>query len=112
MHKYHDVRRHYFLLFIVALLSKIKMSSSSNYFYIVIRSHFEIWHLTLTPQSQCFYHIEIGQLIPIAEQFTGFYQYVKRVRIRSFYGPFFPAFGLNTERYVVSLRIQSECGKI
>ena len=29
-----------------------------------------------------------------------------------FSGPHFPAFGLNTERYEVSLRIQSECGKI
>ena len=27
-------------------------------------------------------------------------------------GPHFPAFGLNTERYGVSLRIQSECGKM
>ena len=29
-----------------------------------------------------------------------------------FSGPYFPAFGLNKERYSVSLRIQSECGKI
>ena len=29
-----------------------------------------------------------------------------------FSGLYFPAFGLNTERYGVSLRIQSECGKI
>ena len=29
-----------------------------------------------------------------------------------FSGPYFPAFGLNMERYSVSLRIQSECGKI
>ena len=29
-----------------------------------------------------------------------------------FSGPYFPAFGLNTERYSVSLHIQSECGKI
>ena len=36
----------------------------------------------------------------------------KRVRIRSYSGPYFPAFGLSTERYGVSLRIQSECGKI
>ena len=28
-----------------------------------------------------------------------------------FSGPYFPAFRLNTKRYVVSLRIQSECGK-
>ena len=38
--------------------------------------------------------------------------YVKRVRIRSYSGPYFPALGLNTERYPISLRIQSECGKI
>ena len=29
-----------------------------------------------------------------------------------FSDPYFPAFGLNTERYSVSLRIQSECGTI
>ena len=29
-----------------------------------------------------------------------------------FSGPYFPAFGLNMERYFVSLRIQSECWKI
>ena len=40
------------------------------------------------------------------------YHYVKSVRIRSFSGPCFPAFGLNTERYEVYLRTQSECGKI
>ena len=39
-------------------------------------------------------------------------QYVKSVRIRSYSGPHFPAFGLNTERYGVSLCIDSECGKI
>ena len=27
-------------------------------------------------------------------------------------GPYFPSFELNTERHLVSLRIQSECGKI
>ena len=35
---------------------------------------------------------------------------VKSVRIRSYSGPHFPAFGLNTDR--VSLRIHSECGKM
>ena len=34
------------------------------------------------------------------------------VRIRSFSGPYFPAFGLTTERYSVSLQIKSQCGKI
>ena len=37
---------------------------------------------------------------------------VKRVHIWSYSGPHFPAFGLNTERYGVSLRILSECGKM
>ena len=36
---------------------------------------------------------------------------MKSVRIRSFSGPYFPAFGLNTGSYFVSLRIQSECEK-
>ena len=34
------------------------------------------------------------------------------MRIWSFSGPHFPVFGLNTETYGVSLRIQSERGKI
>ena len=37
---------------------------------------------------------------------------VKSVCIRSFSGPYFPAVGLNRERYGVSLRIQPESGKI
>ena len=37
---------------------------------------------------------------------------MKSVHIRSYSRPYFPSFGLNTERYSVSLRIQSECGKI
>ena len=37
---------------------------------------------------------------------------VKSIRIRSFSGPDFPAFGLNTERYRLFFRIQHECGKI
>ena len=37
---------------------------------------------------------------------------VNSVRIRSFSGPDFPAFGLNTEIYRVNLRIQSKCEKM
>ena len=37
---------------------------------------------------------------------------MKSVRARSFSGPHFFAFGLNKARYGLSLRIQSECGKI
>ena len=37
---------------------------------------------------------------------------VRGVRIRTYFGPYFPEFELHTERYGVSLRIHSECGKI
>ena len=36
---------------------------------------------------------------------------LKSVRMGSYSGPHSPAFGLNTKRYGVSLRIQSEFGK-
>ena len=36
----------------------------------------------------------------------------KSVYILSYSGPHFPAFGLNTEKYSLSLLIQAECGKI
>ena len=36
---------------------------------------------------------------------------MKSVRIRSYSGPHFPAFGLNTERYGITEKdVQSECG--
>ena len=37
---------------------------------------------------------------------------VENVRVWSYSGPYFPAFPLKTERYSVSLCIQSKCGKI
>ena len=37
---------------------------------------------------------------------------VRGVRIRSYSGPYSPAVGLNTERYGVCRRIQSECEKM
>ena len=37
---------------------------------------------------------------------------IKTPERRSYSGPYFPAFGLNAERYKTCLRIQSECGKI
>ena len=37
---------------------------------------------------------------------------IKNARIRSYSGPNFPGFGLNPEKYSVSLRILSECRKI
>ena len=42
----------------------------------------------------------------------GTLHYVKSIRIGSYSGPHFPAFTLNTERYGVSHRMQSEHGKM
>ena len=57
----------------------------------------------------------IAKIIGVAVYFTcnmRIMHRVKSVHIRSYSSPFFPAFGLNTERYGVSLRIQSECRKM
>ena len=48
----------------------------------------------------------------LASRYLATWNCVKSVRIRSYSGPYFPTFGLNMERYRVSLRIQSKCGKI
>ena len=59
------------------------------------------WHLTfsLTPPFKYILHINGVHC-------------VNNVRIRSYSGLLFPIFELNTERYRLSLRIQSECGKM
>ena len=55
-------------------------------------------------------HSTIHALIHLTEKISNQLHCVKSVRIRSFSGPYFPAFGLNTERK--SIYVQSECGKI
>ena len=50
--------------------------------------------------------------IPIFLRIPIFEHSVKIVLIRSYSGPNFLSFGLNTERYGVSRRIQSQCGKM
>ena len=47
-----------------------------------------------------------------SENISNVYHCVKSVRIRSYSGSHFLAFGLNTERYFVSLHIQSELEKM
>ena len=54
-------------------------------------------------------------LLPVVWSFLislGNFHFVKIVRIPSYSCPYFTTFGLNTERYGVCLRVQSECGKI
>ena len=54
----------------------------------------------------------IQDFIPLPHSHITPVHCTKNVRIRSYSGPHFPAFGLNTESYSVSLRIHSECGKM
>ena len=59
------------------------------------------------------YQTFISQLLIVNDQRLFFFKHcVKCVRIRSYSGPYFLTFGLNTEKYSVSLRIQSECAKM
>ena len=75
-----------------------------NIFFLVSILHSVLqWHFLLCSSSWC------KHIFSTAFRNT---HYVKSVRIRSHSGPYLPAFRLNTERYGVSLRIQSECGKI
>ena len=75
-----------------------------NIFFLVSILHAVLqWHFLLCSSSWC------KHIFSTAFRKT---HYVKSVRIRSHSGPYLPAFRLNTERYGVSLRTQSECGKI
>ena len=56
--------------------------------------------------------INIIKQIQIVVDLTQILHCVKGVHTQSFFGPYFPVFGLNTERYSVSLRILSECRKM
>ena len=78
-----------------------------------------LWYLTSDPgcsqliRSQDSRKYNISKWIETWISKKGFKMYcVKSVRIWSYSGPHFPAFGLNTERNGVSLRIQTECGKM
>ena len=50
--------------------------------------------------------------LPCCGNYHCCFHYVKIVRIGSFSGLYFPVYGLNIERYSISLQIQSKYGKI
>ena len=62
-------------------------------------------------------HSTIHALIHLTEKISNQLHCVKSVRIRSFSGPYFPAFGLNTERksispYSVGMRENTDQNKV
>ena len=65
-------------------------------------------------------HANIRENVFIQKNIDHIHNYVQKSfstawkvsKYRVFSGPYFPAFGLNTEIYLVNLRIQSKCGKI
>ena len=87
-------------------------SSISNISSLQVNELFEISFSNLF-LLKCFYFLHII-LVSFCFGMWDFISVhcVKSVRIRSYSGPHFPAFGLNTERYRVSLRILSECEKM
>ena len=54
--------------------------------------------------------LRIGTILRVCKYVICYYHWIKSFCIWSYSGQHFPAFGLNMERYFVSLRIQSECG--
>ena len=70
--------------------------------------------LNLTPKLSFELKFVCSSLTVTAQQVNACstWDCVKRVRIRSFSCPYFPAFGLNTERYGESHHIQSGYRKI
>ena len=61
------------------------------------------------PLKRVMFHTFVSAEATYDNMFYLMPNFVKRIRIRSFSGPYFPGFGLNTERCFVF--IQSECGK-
>ena len=59
-----------------------------------------------------FYYWYLGILLSIWSKCLLVIHCVKSIRIWSYSGPHFPEFRLKMESYGVSLRIQSECGKM
>ena len=68
----------------------------------ILVSHENIFH------TRKQYHLTFQEFIQIGLPCTAW----KVSQYGVFSGLYFPAFGLNTERFSLSLRIQSECGKI
>ena len=69
-------------------------------------------HTRKLGEISVFYAVRLYWIWSITLRLFKLHHCVKIVRIRSYFGPHFPAFGLNTERYRVSLRIQSKCDKM
>ena len=68
--------------------------------------------MVIKTPSQNFYDLRLGRRSSRYHCLYTHIHCVKKVHIRSFSGSYFPAFGLNRERYSVSFQIQSEYGKI
>ena len=83
-------------------------SEKLAYRFLVVKVHY--FHSKLLCQKPMLRQIEWGvKKGPITK--TAVFTAWKVSKYRVFFSPYFSAFGLNTERHFVSLRIQSEYGK-
>ena len=101
----HDIWQGYhFKSSFIILLKVLRLNQSSLHLQLIFLAFFSTYNL-ITPIVSSVLTVLLLPHLPLM-MFS-----LKIVRIRSYSGPHFPAFGLNTERYVVSLRIQSWCRK-
>ena len=93
-----------------------RKANQLNGFYIITFSAFNELRILISRNS-----LEKNKVKEIKQNWKGsknfdicfyvIFNCIKCVRIRSYSDPYFPAFGLNMERYSVSSRIQSKFGK-
>ena len=96
------------LILILVVLLQISFSFSEEFVEESINILLDIL-LRLIQYQTAWYECFSGVFLSLQ---SGVNHWGKSVRICIYSGPYFPAFGLNTGRYSVSLRIQSECEKI
>ena len=104
---------------LIVLTSTFKRKNNFRYLN-VFQTHYLVKSgLSLTGKLWCYVHYPDLKLLKgnllsalVCTDFIKVIHCVKSVSTRSFCGPCFPEFGLNTDISSVSLRIQSKCEKI
>ena len=93
------------------ITSSLGSAHPSNYRKCETVNSFEV--LTIVTKNSILHNLAwfLDLLLVTEKIYLCWRHYAKSVRSRSYTGPHFPAFGLTTERYSVSLRVRLECGE-
>ena len=95
-----------------SVFTNIMEASLEESLYRNVSSISEIWEGLLPPIFLSVFRVLSNIWWSLFAKIVHGYHCVKSVRIRSYSSLYFSIFGLNMERYGVSLRIQSEYGKM